>query len=44
MTTKEKIEKYAMPNFGVRDFVVSRGKARTFTMKTAKNTWTLEEE
>ena len=26
MTTKEKIEKYAMPNFGVRDFVVSRGK------------------
>ena len=26
MTTKEKIEKYAMPNFGARDFVVSRGK------------------
>lgn len=26
MTTLEKIKKYAMPNFGERDFVVSRGK------------------
>ncbi len=26
MTTKEKISKYAMPNFGARDFVVSSGR------------------
>lgn len=26
MTTKEKISKYATPNYGERDFVVSRGK------------------